>query len=265
MAARGGFSDLDQSASFSHTYNFRPTLLNSFIFSYNRINGTIVSGAPFSFAELGIPIAHTTPAELVVAVTGYFSVGTGHPGAFNRQNYHFSDSLHWIVGRHEIAVGGRTECYRPGLTSQKFPNAPKGYLFEGDTGCPSGGSEPAYLLLAPRVGFAYNVDGKGKTVIRGGSGMFFQPPFVEAYNNMVDSAPWSPQVQIFGVPFGNPYKAYPNPFPAQYAPFVPPSSVQFILPPSLAVSYTPDWKPGQTMSWNFTVEHQLRNNLLLRV
>src|SRR5258708_38487559 len=106
MAARGGFSDLDQSASFSHTYNFRPTLLNSFIFSYNRINGTIVSGAPFSFADLGIPIAHSTPPELAFTVTGYYSFGTGHPGAFNRQNFHFSDSLHWIRGRHEIAIGG---------------------------------------------------------------------------------------------------------------------------------------------------------------
>src|SRR5437870_1527248 len=106
VVARGGFSDLDQSASFSHTYNFRPTLLNSFIFSYNRINGTIVSGAPFSFADLGIPIAHSTPPELVVSVAGYFSIGTGHPGAFNRQNFHFSDSLHWIRGRHEIAIGG---------------------------------------------------------------------------------------------------------------------------------------------------------------
>src|SRR5260370_717564 len=106
VVARGGFSDLDQSASFSHTYNFRPTLLNSFIFSYNRINGTIVSGAPFSFADLGIPIAHSTPPELVVSVSGYFSIGTGHPGHFNRQNFHFSDSLHWIRGRHEIAIGG---------------------------------------------------------------------------------------------------------------------------------------------------------------
>ena len=77
--------------------------------------------------------------------------------------------------------------------------------------------------LRPRVGLAYNVGGKGKTTIRGGFGIFYQPPFVEAYNNMVDSAPWSPQVQIFGVPFDNPYAAYPNPFPAQYAPFMPPS------------------------------------------
>src|SRR5262249_18516391 len=98
----------------------------------------------------------------------------------------------------------------------------------------------------------------------GGFGLFYQPPFVESYNNMVDSAPWSPQVQIFNVPFGNPYAAYPNPFPAQFAPFTPPSNVAFINPPSLAVSYTPDWKPGRTMSWNLTVEHQFSANIVAR-
>jgi hypothetical protein len=354
LTATRGFTDRDQSVSFSHTYNLRPTLLNSFIFSYNRINGTILSGAPFSFPSLGIPIAASSPPELVISVAGYFSINSGHPGAFNRQNFHFTDSLHWILGHHELAVGGdlmkmkvdlintfrqngnyrfrgtgysgdpradfmlgyvdrfiqgggeyaqrrgtlgsmflqdnyrvssslvlnlgvrwdpfhpysdtigRTECYRPGLVSKRFPNAPPGYLYEGDQGCPSGGSDPSYWQFAPRLGFAYNVGGKGKTTVRGGFGLFYQPPFVEAFNNMVDSAPWSPQVQIFAVPFANPYANYPNPFPAQFAPFVPPSNVQFIIPPSLAVSYTPDWKPGRTMSWNLTVEHQLRSDLLVR-
>jgi len=63
-----------------------------------------VSGAPFSFADIGIPIAHTTPPELVVSVAGYFSIGTGHPALSTDKNYHFSDSLHWIRGRHEIAI-----------------------------------------------------------------------------------------------------------------------------------------------------------------
>ena len=355
MRSTRGFTDRDQSVSFSHTYTAKPTLLNSFIFSFNRINGTILSGAPFGFPDVGIPIAASKPPEMVVSVSGYFSINTGHPGAFNRQNFHFADSLHWVKDRHEISVGGdlmkmqvdlintfrqngnfrfrgtsysgdprsdfllgavdrfiqgggeyaarrgtlgslffqdnyrvssglvlnlgirwdpfhpysdtlgRTECYRPGLLSKRFPNAPPGYLFEGDAGCPSGGSDPSYGQLGPRIGFAYNAGGKSKTTIRGGFGVFYQPPFVEAYNNMVDSAPWSPQVQIFGVPFDNPYAKYPNPFPAQFAPFVPPSNVQFLIPPSLAVSYTPDWKPGRTMSWNLTVEHQLRSDLLFRV
>ena len=42
-------------------------------------------------------------------------------------------------------------------------------------------------------------------MLRGGYGIFYQPPFVEAYNNMVDSAPFSPQMQRFGVNFSNPY------------------------------------------------------------
>jgi hypothetical protein len=355
VEARNGYTDRDQSASFSHTYNLSPTLLNSFIFSFNRINGTIVSGAPFSFPSLGIPIAASNPPEMALSVAGYFSIGTGHPGHFNRQNFHFSDSLHWVKGSHEIAIGGdlmkmqvdlintyrqngnfrfrgssysgdprsdfllgvvdrfiqgggeyaqrrgtlgslfiqdnyrvtsklvlnlglrwdpffpygdtkgRTECYRPGLISKRFPNAPPGYLFEGDPGCPTGGSASVPWQFGPRVGFAYSLGQNSRTVVRGGWGMFYQPPFVEAYNNMVDSAPWSPQVQIFKVPFDNPYANYPNPFPAQYAPFTPPSNVSFIIPPSLAVSYSPDWKPGRTMAWNLTVERQLRSDVLVRV
>lgn len=355
IQATRGFTDRDQSASFSHTYNVRPTLLNSFIFSFNRINGTILSAAPFSFPALGIPIAASNPPELIIQISGYFSINTGHPGAFNRQNFHFSDSVHWIRGRHEIAVGGdlmkmqvdlintfrqsgqfrfrgnsysgdaradfllgfaerfiqgggeyaqrrgtlgsafvqdnfrvtpnlilnlglrwdpfhpysdtvgRTECYRPGLVSKRFKNAPPGYLYEGDPGCPSGGSDPAYWEFAPRLGIAYNVGGKSKTTIRAGGGLFYQPPFVEAYNNMVDSAPWSPQVQRFGVPFANPYLGYPqNPFPGQFAPFIPPADAAFIIPPSLAVSYTAEWRPARTMGWNFTVERQLRNDVLFR-
>jgi hypothetical protein len=119
-------------------------------------------------------------------------------------------------------------------------------------------------LLAPRFGFAYNVGGSSKTTIRGGWGIFYQPPFVEAFNNMVDSAPFSPQYQFFAVPFMNPYQGATNPFPAQYAPQLPPSNVAFDLPLSLAVSYEHHWTPAQSMNWNVTVEHQLSNNIVLR-
>ena len=33
---------------------------------------------------------------------------------------------------------GRTECFVPGKQSQRFPNAPTGYLFAGDSACPDG-------------------------------------------------------------------------------------------------------------------------------
>ncbi len=81
---------------------------------------------------------------------------------------------------------------------------------------------------------------------------------------MVDSAPFSPQIFQYGVNFANPYAAVPNPFPAQFAPFVPASNVAFQTP-MLGVSYAQDWSPAQQQSWNLTVEHQLKKDVLARV
>lgn len=355
LTSTRGFDLFDQGAAASDTYTFTPKLLNSLIFSYNRNNGTVTSGAPFSLVSLGIPIASTTPPELSITVSGYFTISSGHPTMVNRNDYHVSDSVHWVVGAHELAFGGdylkenvdlintyrqnggftfsstnysgnalsdfvlgyarkfiqgggeyakrranlgglfiqddyratrnlvlnlglrwdpfvpygdelgRTECFLPGEQSQKFPNSPTSYVFAGDPGCPAGGFKSSWLLLAPRVGFAYNVGGKGKTTIRGGWGIFYQPPFVEAFNNMVDSPPWSPQYQIIPTPFTNPYQGAANPFPAQFAPFIPPHNVAFPIPLSLAVSYQPNWQPSQVMNWNLTIEHQLTKDILLRV
>lgn len=94
--------------------------------------------------------------------------------------------------------------------------------------------------------------------------MFYQPPFVEAFNNMVDSAPFSPQFSFIGVPLMNPFKNSANPFPKQFAPQLPASNVAFTLPLSLAVSYQPTWKPSQAMNWNFTVEHQIASDLSVK-
>ena len=354
LTSNRGFDLFDQGVAASDTYTFTPRLLNNVIFSYNRNNGTVTSGAPFSFSDLGIPVSSTTPPELALSVSGYFSISSGHPTQVNRQDFHVSDSVHWVLGVHQLSFGGdflrmnvdlintyrqnaqytfsttnysgnalsdfmlgyarrfiqgggefaerrgslgslfveddyrvrknlmlnlglrwdpfvpfgdtlgRTECFLPGRQSQKFVNAPTGYLFAGDPGCPSGGFKSSWRLFAPRLGFAYNVGGRGQTTIRGGWGVFYQPPFLEAFNNMVDSAPWSPQVQIIGTPFMNPYAGRANPFPGQYAPLVPPKDVAFDNPLSLAVSYQPNWHPSQVMNWNLTVEHQIAKDVLVR-
>jgi hypothetical protein len=101
-------------------------------------------------------------------------------------------------------------------------------------------------------------------VIRAGAGLFYQPPFMEQFNNMSDSAPFSPQVQVFRVPFSNPYVSTFNPFPAQFSTSAPASDVAFNTPLSLAVSYSPDWKPSRILNWNLTVERQLAGDILVR-
>jgi hypothetical protein len=327
--------------------------MNSAIFTFTRNHASEAPTGLLSFADLGIPIAHPTPPQVRVQVSGYFTIDTGEPGLFAWQTYNFADTVHYIRGSHELAIGfdylkmridlgddwrqggifrfrgtgfsgnalsdfflgsvdrfiqgggefgnrrgylasgfiqdnfrvnrrltlnlgmrydpftpfndtiGRTECFVPGQKSLRFPNAPTGYLYAGDSGCPRGGSESHWLQFAPRIGYSYDLTGKGRTVLRGGYGLFYQPPFVESFNNMVDSAPFSPQYYRYGVDFMDPWKGTRNPFPEEYGPRRPPKDVSFQLPIA-GVSYALDWRPAQIQSWNVSLEHQLRSDLLLR-
>ncbi|HEY2933411.1 MAG TPA: TonB-dependent receptor [Acidobacteriota bacterium] len=52
--------------------------------------------------------------------------------------------------------------------------------------------EPDRLNLAPRFGFAYNPDGRGTNVIRGGFGVMFSPLIWATFNNAVGNTPTIP-------------------------------------------------------------------------
>lgn len=63
--------------------------------------------------------------------------------------------------------------FRPGVQSTKIPTAPKGLLFPGDAGVPRGLVPTPMHDFAPRVGFAYDLFGNGRTALRGGFGIFY--------------------------------------------------------------------------------------------
>ena len=102
----GGREFFSQSASVSDTYTVTTRLINSLIFSYNYNNGLATSGAPFSLKSIGVDIAGPTPPEINVQVAGYFTLSSGAPGEFKRENFHFADTVHWVRGSHDIAFGG---------------------------------------------------------------------------------------------------------------------------------------------------------------
>jgi hypothetical protein len=62
----------------------------------------------------------------------------------------------------------------PGKQSTRFPGAPLGILYPGDPGTPNRGlTYPDRNNFAPRFGFAWDVLGQGKLVMRGGFGIFY--------------------------------------------------------------------------------------------
>jgi outer membrane receptor protein involved in Fe transport len=202
-------------------------------------------------------------------------------GLYFEDNYHVSKRLTLNLGvRYDPfypwkETKGRTEVfylsdYNAGITSKQYTNAPPGLLFPGDPGVPQYGLRPNLGNFSPRIGFAYDLSGRGATSIRGGFGGFYDAIQNGIYNNrFVDVSPFSTQVNITNPPgpFSNPYlnSGSPNPFPA---PYPPPSNIAFPKP-VLALSYdTANGGVYQTpvvYGYNMTLEHQFKGDWLARV
>jgi hypothetical protein len=161
---------------------------------------------------------------------------------------------------------GQVAGFREGARSERFRNAPPGAIFAGDPGFPEGGMNDDWNNLSPRLGFAWPPrSGPRATVLRGGYGVFFVRPFPRLYNNFVESAPFSPTINLNAVDIQNPYgsSGVRNPFPP-FAPVDLRSDVPFSFPMPYAY-FQQDWGAGYSQAWNLTVEQQLASDWLLRL
>lgn len=174
----------------------------------------------------------------------------------------------WIPSKDSL---GRVACFEPGAPeSARYPNAPRDLIYGGanhDPGCPDAAIFSDYANYGPRVGFADQLTEDGKTSVRGGVGMYYEPPNSLIYQQIVGVPPFAPVITLTDVSLADPYGSagVANPFPAEFGPRNPGSSATF---PSGAISFSqlqdPHLRLPMIVSYNLTLEHGFGRNWLLR-
>lgn len=169
----------------------------------------------------------------------------------------------------------RPDAYTAGVKSSVISSAPAGLFFVGDSynkiSVPETGQTGDLNNFAPRVGFALDPTGSGKTVIRSGGGVFYYSRLPGLFlNDAAIVAPFSlridpvePQVG----PLENPLVSYPSfvaNFPQNFTLKTVPKNVQF---PAIVSVYSLQpgvkWVTPSIYDWNVTVERQLRSDTVL--
>src|ERR1019366_7751174 len=99
-----------------------------------------------------------------------------------KPNLTLNYGLRWEYNQPFYDAGGRYQTFRPGKTSTVYPctntlpeDCPVGLLVPGDPGIPKGLTDSYYKAFAPRIGVAWDPWKSGKTTIRGGFGVFYNP------------------------------------------------------------------------------------------
>ena len=157
-------------------------------------------------------------------------------------------------------------AYSQGIHSSAYPNLPPGYFVGGyDKGISRAAYPTDYAIFDPRVGFALDVFGDGKTAIRGGYGIFQEQLPINGQNVVSDSnLPFSFRTVAVPPPgtLSNPYGTTTPPFPR---PTVPLPSEVYPFPISGVGLFGPGLKTPTIQQWNLTVEQQLRAQFALRI
>jgi hypothetical protein len=156
--------------------------------------------------------------------------------------------------------------------TQDYPaDCPTGLVVPGDKGVPPGMTSTYYKAFAPRVGLAWSPDKAGKTSIRTGWGLFYNPIEQLVMSQFGAEPPFGGSSSFSGVFFNTPFVGQgefqnPNPFNGFITPpRGQPVDLSLFRPILLYGEFQPHLRTQYSVQYNLTVQRQLANNMMLQV
>ncbi len=267
-----------------HYYRFDQTLYfdpnGQFLFyGYNA------STTPYGDFLLGLPTVYIQGSAQTENVRSHATYLFAQDSWKIKPNLTLNYGLRWELDTPLKDTGNRVQTFRPGQVSTIYPcggpntdcssQNPLGLVFPGDKGVPQGLTQTYYKAFAPRIGVNWSPDlksgflskltgGPGKTSIRAGWGLFYNP--IEQLMLLQFSAepPFGVSPVLSGVLFDTPYKSqYGGP------PYLNPVNGIFHQTPGKAVDWAtfepitlfgeaqPHMRTQYTAQYNLTIQREL--------
>jgi hypothetical protein len=211
-----------------------------------------------------------------------------------KPNLTLNYGLRWELDTPPTDIAGHVETYRPGQNSTVYPCGlssqgatelgvststscaaagvqPTGLVVPGDAGVPAGMTSTYYHAFAPRVGLAWSPGKSGKTSIRTGWGIFYNPIEELVMAQFGAEPPFGGSSSLFetflSTPFVNQGEfVSPNPFNGILTPTKgQPVDYSLFRPILLYGEFQPHLRTQYTTQYNLTIQHELANNLMFQI
>jgi Carboxypeptidase regulatory-like domain/TonB dependent receptor len=178
-----------------------------------------------------------------------------------------------------IVAAAGTDCSPTGPSNAVYP---LGLVIPGDKGVPNGLTQTYYKSFAPRLGLAWSpgatsgwlaklTGGPGKTSIRMGAGMFYNPIEQLVLEQFSAEPPFGGSVLLSGTQFNLPFEFQsggfaPNPFGGILSPVRgKPVDWSIFRPLLLFGEFQPNMRSQYSEQYNFTIQREIAKDLLLQV
>jgi len=286
--------------------------------SNNSLDPSSASASAYPDYFLGVPTTYSQGAAQGLNSTNYGFYLFAQDSWKIKPNITLNYGLRWELNTPYVDSGNRLQTFRPGQDTTQYPcwltassaaalgttpgdcgptsanyaYFPTGLVFPGDKGVPRGLTSTYYKAFAPRIGLAYSpgwtdgwlaklTGGPGKSTIRGGYGIFYNPMEQLVLEQFSAEPPFGVSAfsssPLFNTPFiGQNGTVLPNngggiihqtPSTSCFDPAGPNGCVDWSLFRSILLygEFQPHLRTQYAEQYNLTIERQLTSDMLLRV